>query len=327
MSTWKRTWQALIVIAAALSGAAHAAECSGTINIKLSPKSGVFELADGSIARYGKMNINIDGSARAYHPKNKAGGALIHLCNGGEVFLPDGTHYFGSESDATCTGKFMDDMAMIAQAGWDDPKVGLIRWFGVLGEGDAEILVRREVKGKFVTKVETIKGVVPRLQPNGFYVSPTALADPAYGVGNQLRYIEPLTVPAGVIPNLNSFAAAGFTVGTAGVVVHRRTRIPVPFIVGDTGPRIGEGTPALARLAAGKPINADMTYDSRFLGQVEDPDLLWVFFGGAGSNDAAVKAPPFGANEVQLWAKEQFDAWGGEARLTACLGQKAIPGL
>ena len=50
-----------------------------------------WRLRDRGLAAFAKMNINIDGYARAYHPKNFDGGAVMHLCNAGEVFLPDGT--------------------------------------------------------------------------------------------------------------------------------------------------------------------------------------------------------------------------------------------
>lgn len=78
------------------------------------------------------MNINIDGDAKAYHPNNARGGALIHLCNAGRVVLPDGTSYHGSESNATCTGKFMTDVARIGQAGCIDRSVGAVEWYGIL---------------------------------------------------------------------------------------------------------------------------------------------------------------------------------------------------
>lgn len=59
-------------------------------------------------------------------------GAVPHLCVGGEVFLPDGTRHHGSATQATCTGRFMDDLARIEAAGWTDPAVGVIRWYVVV---------------------------------------------------------------------------------------------------------------------------------------------------------------------------------------------------
>jgi len=46
-------------------------------------------LSDGGIAAFSGMNINIDGYARAYHPRNADGGAALHLCVGARVWLPD----------------------------------------------------------------------------------------------------------------------------------------------------------------------------------------------------------------------------------------------
>ena len=83
----------------------------------------IWKLSDGGVAAFAKMNINIDGYGRAYHPRNAEGGALIHLCNAGRVILPDGTRYEGSESNATCTGRFMSDVMRIGEAGWRIPRL------------------------------------------------------------------------------------------------------------------------------------------------------------------------------------------------------------
>ena len=107
--------------------------------------------------------------------------------------------------------------------------------------------------------------------------------------------------------------------GTTGVAMDRRRGIAVPFIVGDTGPRIGEGTPALARLAAGLPIKEDITRAERFAGQVDGANVLWVFFGGA------VLPPPYDSASVRSRAGAAFAAWGGAARLQACLNNPLVP--
>ena len=262
----------------------------------------------GSVVR-AKMNINIDGSGRAYAKTNAAAGALIHLCNAGEVFLADGTHYQGSESNATCSGKFMDDFRRIGEAGWKDPSVGAIRWFGILGRGSARIAGR------------TVNGVEPVEQAGapGLYVSPTTLVDPSFPEDDLRRYPDPFTVPGGVVRQNATLQAAGVKIGTFGVAldVRRASASPVPFIVNDYGPRVGEGTPALARLVAGKAVKPDITRAERFVGLVDRDDVLWVFFGGA------VLPPPFDAERVKTQAKAAFDAWGGEQRLQACVSATA----
>jgi hypothetical protein len=261
-----------------------------------------WRLSDGGIAAFSSMNINIDGYARAHHPRNAEAGAVLHLCVGGRVFLPDGSSYEGSESNATCTGRFMQDMARIAAAGWTDPSVGVVQWYGVVAEGSAKIGNR------------TIQGVKPVLQRDGsgFYVSPTSLvdrsvADPA----DQRRYPNPLRVAAAVAPT--SVLKQGVAFGSFGVAIDTRKKIAVPFVVGDAGPRIGEGSPALARQVAGLPLSDTIDRKTRFAGQVDGGSVLWVFFGG---QPAAFDHQKEGAVAEQ--AKAAFDRWGGEMRLARC---------
>ncbi len=281
--------------------------CDGPIR-SIGNQNALF-LPDGGIALRARMNINIDGSARAYHRDNYAGGALIHLCNAGEVFLPNGSRYQGSADNATCTGRFMADYARIRSAGWRDPSVGAIRWFGILG------------RGNLIVGSRTVRGVTPVEQPDGsgYYVSPTTLFDPQYDEADQRRYVEPLAVPAAVVRNSQALRQRSVVAGTLGVAIHRTRRVPVPFIVGDTGPRIGEGTPALARLASGLPIKEDITRAERYVGQVDAPDIVWVFFGGH------VLPPPYDAFSVRARADQAFQGWGGNARLQNCISNPRLP--
>jgi hypothetical protein len=272
----------------------------------------VIALDGGGVATRAKMNVNIDGSGRAYAKTNGAAGALIHLCNAGEVFLPDGTSYQGSQDNATCSGKFMDDFKRIGDAGWKDPSVGAIRWFGILGRDRVKIGAR------------TIAGVTPveLAGSPGFYVSPTSLFDPNFADDDQRRYTDPLVVPGAVIRNTDALKTRGVKLGTFGVAIdtRRADAQPVPFVVNDYGPRIGEGSAALARLVAGKPIKQDITRAERFVGVVDTDSIVWVFFGGN------VLTPPFGAERVQAEAKAAFDAWGGAERLQTCVAATARPG-
>ena len=297
---------ALLALASLSLEVAAAQTCAGTAQRDLGGVRNSWALQGGGIAAFAKMNINFDGYGRAYHPKNFEGGALLNLCNAGKVYLPDGTSYEGSESNATCTGRFMDDFKRIGDAGWQDPAVGAINWYGIVGEGTAK------VHGHTVTSVK------PVLQKDGsgFYVSPTSLQDSSVDVKDQSRYVNALRVPSAVVPR--SLAARGITMGTFGVAIDRRKNISVPFVVGDGGPRIGEGSAALARLVAGKPLTDQVTRQTRNVGQVDTPDVLWVFFGGD-----AIKYNHNNEAELASKAKEAFDKWGGDARLSECL--KVVP--
>jgi hypothetical protein len=299
----QRLLTALIAcLGCALSAHAQTSACDGSPTT-IGGQKGV-ALETGGFATLAKMNINIDGSGVAYNRDNAAGGGLIHLCNAGKVYLPDGTSYQGSESNATCTGRFMDDVKRIAAAGWKDASVGLVNWFGILGRGEAEIA------GRTVKNIEPVE----RADAPGFYVSPTTLGDPAYAEDDQRRYPDPLLVPAGVIPSSAALKQRGVAIGGFGVAIDTRKdgAEPVPFIVNDIGPRIGEGSVALARLVAGKSIKPAIARAERYVGQVDTNDVLWVFFGGE------PLAPPYDAARVRMEADAAFIAWGGADRLRAC---------
>ena len=86
---------------------------------------------------------------------------------------------------------------------------------------------------------------------SGFFVSPTSLVDKSVkDIADQSRYVNPLRVASAVVPS--SVVKMGVGFGRFGVAIHRKKQIAVPFVVGDGGPRIGEGSPALARQVAGQ---------------------------------------------------------------------------
>jgi len=260
-------------------------------------------LDNGGVAAFAKMNIDLDGYGRAYSPKNYDGGALLHLCNAGKVYLPDGSSYQGSENNTTCTGRFMQDFKRIGDAGWKDPSVGAISWYGILGEETATI------HGK---KVKQVKPVLQK-DGSGFYVSPSSLEDRnVTDLADQSRYVNPLRLPSAVVPDgLNS---RGIVIGTFGVAINRNKHIAVPFVVGDGGPSVGEGSAALARLVAGKPVTDLVTRKNRNVGQVDAPDILWVFFGGH-----ATRYDHTDEGKLTSDAQQAYEKWGGEARLLDCL--------
>lgn len=260
----------------------------------------VIVLDQGGVLARAKLNINIDGSGRAYNWDNGKG--LIHLCNAAKVYPADGVPYQGSVDNATCTGRFMADVGRIKAAGWTDASVGAVEWYGVVGTGSAT------VGGRMV------RGVIPAEIPGsgGFLVSPTTLEDPNFPRTDQRRYVEPLTIATAVIPSSGALRPFGVVPGTLGVAFRKQKGIGVPFVVSDMGPRIGEGSPALARRLAGLTPKAELTRAERFQGQVDTPDVTWVFFGGP------KMPPPYTAATVEAAAQSAFEAWGGLARMQAC---------
>jgi len=106
---------------------AHAQGCAGKPMHGVGGVKNSWALDGGGIAAFAKMNINLDGYGHTYSPENYEGGALLHVCNAGKVYLPDGSSYQGSESNATCSGRFMQDFKRIGGAGWQDSSVGAIK--------------------------------------------------------------------------------------------------------------------------------------------------------------------------------------------------------
>lgn len=295
---------ALLLAASGATLAADGNACSGAPLPNVGGKSvKAWKLTDGGIAAFSGMNINIDGYGKAYHPRNREAGAVLHPCVGARIWLPDGSSYEGSDPPANCTGKFMTDMAKIAAAGWMDPSVGAVEWYGVAAEGSVKIAGR------------TIRGVKPLLQKDGsgFYVSPTSLVDKNVAdIADQRRYPNPLRVPSAVLPR--SLAQQGVAIGSFGVALHGQTQKAVPFVVGDGGPKIGEGSPALARPVSGMPPSDEITIKNRYAGQVDKPEVLWVFFGGE-----ALPYDHLKEADVAVNAQAAFERWGGPARLAQCL--------
>ncbi len=272
----------------------------------LGTKNG-WALDGGGFAMFSKMNVNIDGYAKAYHPDNAAAGALLHLCEAGKVYLPDGTSYEGSESNQTCTGKFMTDFAKIRAAGWQDPSVGAINWYGIVGQGSATI------HGRTITAVKPVE----QKDGSGFYVSPTSLFDHnVKDEGDQDRYVNPLHIPAAVVPR--ALQSKGIVMGTFGAAIDKKNNTAVPFVVDDSGPAVGEGSVALARMVAGQPITDDVTRKNRYVGQVDTPTVLWVFFGGK-----VAVYDHMQPNSLIAGAQDAYKRWGGDARLKQCLA--AVP--
>jgi hypothetical protein len=307
----------MLLLAAALLGCAIPPLAAQT-TCSATPQSGIggggvqaWKLdGGGGFAAWSGMNINIDGYGRAYHRQNRQAGAVLHLCVGGEVVLPDGTRYHGSATSDTCTGRFMNDLARIEAAGWSDPAVGVVRWYGIVASGVATMAR------------QTIKGIKPVVQQDGsgFYVSPTSLVDRSVAdVADQRRYLNPLRVPAAVVPG--KLVAAGVPFGSFGVAIDAGGKgVPVPFVVGDGGPRIGEGSPALARRLAGLQPSDGITLKNRFAGQVDKKTVLWVFFGGQAMRyDHAKEA------QVAQDAQAAFERWGGTTRLEQCLRTVSRP--
>ena len=255
-------------------------------------------LEDGTLLTRAPLRVRADGAARAYHPDSFQAGAILHRCNAGEVHLPDGTRYMGGASEAAC-GRFERDVARIAAAGWDDGSVGAVRWFGIAAEGAAR------VAGQVVPRVR------PVLAEDGFYVSRTPLRDEARRADDPSAYPDAARVPYVFTRRDQDVALGSFGVALrARGCPSGRDCAPVPFVVAGRAASVGDGSIALARASSGLAPTENLNRQNRYRGQADRPDLLYVFFGGAGAG--------FAGDSAARDAAAAFEAWGGADRLAQC---------
>jgi hypothetical protein len=172
----------------------------------------------------------------------------------------------------------------------------------------------------------------PCIDAGNYIVSMTADtsiagADNREGDCDQTKWIDALTVPAIVLPtptrsHPSEFAARGALTRSVAVAMTLAQPRRIAFgIVGDLGPenRLGEASVAMNRILNGL-ANADIPRsgpdaDARFQA---DTSLVFVLPGQEN------RLPyPVNGERASAFAKARFDAWGGEARLEACLAEIA----
>jgi hypothetical protein len=206
----------------------------------------------------------------------------------------------------------MSDYARIRQAGWKNPQIGAINWYGFMAEGEVTIQGHK------------VENVVPveQLDGGGFYVSTTSLSDAKNHPDprDQARYLDAETIPFGVIPgNSPELKKLGISKGSFGVAIYPPKNKASPFVVGDSGGRVGEASYALSRDISGLPPQRATANNSN-LGHLKS-NVLWLFF----TNSKGTAKPPYSGESVRLAAVEAFKAWGGEERLTKCVRNPAVP--
>ena len=263
-------------------------------------------LNDGSVLFKSRMHINFDGSRKAYHKNNIKGGAILNLCNAATVYLPEDRSYVGSESNETCTGKFLRDYRAIAKSGWHDPSVGLINWYGVLGKDNVRI------GNRIVKNVEPIE----QKDGSGFFISPTSLVDKDVDDPEDVRrYIDPTNVAGAVVRDPKLVSHLPIDAGSFGVAYNPKKGKAVPFIVGDFGPRVGEATPFLARQVQG--IDEKTPYDrnNRAVGGVDAEEIVWIFF------RKERMTAGLDSRKIAENAKNAYENWGGQQKLSACVDE------
>ena len=134
----------------------------------------------------------------------------------------------------------------------------------------------------------------------GFYVSATALANPAYPEASPYRYLDSESIPFIVLPGQHS---NGAKLGDVALVYNTRTGDNCYAVYGDVGPtsKIGEGS---MRLAEALKVSSNPKS-----GGTESKSIVYLVFPGS----VGAWKPP------SVWfdaANTLFKSWGGLSRLS-----------
>ena len=240
------------------------------------------------------LNVNTDGTRRSYSISDFGGhdNAINNLCN--------------AMSDA-CAGVSFSARRQLTQAafaaGWP-----------------ADQLQRTKISSSIIP----FKNGKPCPPVDGFLVSATSLhkrgITDACDISN---YVDALEVPALVLPKGQSgFFTRGARVGDLAVVMLPNTTTPVFAVIGDSGPskELGEGSVALAGKLLGKtepPKNYDeIRGRGAFAGRgwVVPKSFVLIF-----PRTLDEQNPFMATDRINEATKRKFDAWGGIARLQACI--------
>lgn len=162
---------------------------------------------------------------------------------------------------------------------------------------------------------------LPCLDDKGFLVSMTAIRatnSGAQGDCDQSKWVDALTVPAFVLPGGSQFGPGGAGLGNVvvGLTLHQPRRITLG-IVGDIGPHneIGEASVEMNRVLNGMPQGATPTNRVDAENRFQGPKTLFLVLPGQSNRISQ----PINAETVKSFAEARFNAWGGVARLEACM--------
>jgi hypothetical protein len=137
----------------------------------------------------------------------------------------------------------------------------------------------------------------------GFYVSATALEDPAFSRTDPRRYMDAESIPYIVLPG---GLGAGAGLGDYAAIINRRTEDLSYAICGDIGPhrKIGEASIAAAK-AVGVPSSARV-------GGISAKIIFYLVFAGSGDHR------PKTLEQINSTSEKLFAKWGGLERVKQC---------
>jgi hypothetical protein len=176
-----------------------------------------------SIINIGGIQVNLVATPFGWEVQYEAGGAID----------ADGAPTaFALRSDAAALGlKPLDDIHNALHVTTDDPENPVHGWAGVVTDPHGKPV--KQTDGPY----------------KSYLVSPTALVDKNYPIGDYRRYVDSRVIPyISVPPQLRE--VFGVQVGDAALVADRDTGESVQCVVGDIGPRKRLGEVSIACGAA-----------------------------------------------------------------------------
>jgi hypothetical protein len=257
------------------------------------------------------MDVNTDGAARSYHPDDPRGRerALNDIANAiTRILDAEGRDITCAPRRGSCYQRFIATFEAARSARYSprgQPRIEttqIIPW-------------RRDEQLGWDVPCTITEG-----PDAGFFVSQTAVvADAARGVCDHRRYLDSLAFHANVLPRGVTWSSQGVETDLTDIVAARDvTTGAIAFgINGDTGPsdKLGEGSIAFVAALAGAWLSGSETY--RQLRALARPDVQYLIFP---TNDIRrIMRGGFTQADIDRVGTEVLAAWGGTARLDACL--------
>lgn len=256
------------------------------------------------------MDVNTDGAARSYHPRDPRGQtlALNNIANAiSAIYDASGQRIDCSPRRGTCFTRYIQTFEAARDARWNP-------------NGHPRVATRHMIPWKHDPALGwSAPCTIASGSFAGYFVSQTSKpADATRGECDQDRYVDSMTIPAIVLPSGVAWRSQGVVADEFDLVAvrDRQSGTLRYAIVGDRGPagKTGEGSVALTAALRGQVLTGQETYAQIKRLALADVDYL-IF----PTYDVKRREPgPVTQAKIDRWGAEAFAAWGGETRLAAC---------